>query len=213
MKDWWTQNHQEMKAMGMESVSGTGSTLDATKTIRDELPPLLKSLGVRSLLDIPCGDVHWMSKVDIDDISYWGADIVPANVEHNHNRYGYRNGICFIERDITKDELIPVDLIFCRDCLVHFSTEDIWKALRNIYTSGAKYLLTTTFTERKENHDIPTGGWQTLNLQIAPFFFPEPLAIINERCPEQDGAYADKSLALWKITDLEGILPIIEEAQ
>ncbi len=104
-----------------------------------------------------------------------------------------------------KDELPEVDLIFCRDCLVHFSHSDIFKALTNIRRSGAIYLLTTTFSGRKENHDINTGEWRVLNFEAAPFHFPPPLRLLVENCTQQNskGAYKDKSLGLWKISDFE----------
>ncbi|WP_448900759.1 hypothetical protein, partial [Escherichia coli] len=39
-----------------ESVSGLGSEIDATATLRAELPALLRRLEATSLLDAPCGD-------------------------------------------------------------------------------------------------------------------------------------------------------------
>jgi hypothetical protein len=112
----------------------------------------------------------------------------------------------FYKRNLIIDKLQKVDLVLCRDCLVHLSFTDIFSALNNIIDSGATYLLTTTFTSRSENRNITTGQWRTLNLEIPPFSFPSPLKIINERCTEGDGVYADKSLGLWRIEDIQGIL-------
>src|SRR6185312_15131601 len=39
-----------------ESRSGPGSTLERTEILRRELPPMLARLGVRTLVDAPCGD-------------------------------------------------------------------------------------------------------------------------------------------------------------
>jgi hypothetical protein len=63
-------------------------------------------------------------------------------------------------------------------------------------------LLTTTFPEHDQNSDIVDGDWRLLNLQRAPFLFPGPLRLINERCTEADGAYDDKSLGLWRIDSI-----------
>lgn len=104
--------------------------------------------------------------------------------------------------DLTRDRLPTVDLVLCRDCLVHLSFAQAQQALANIAASGARYLLTTTFTGRSENADIPTGKWRALNLQRPPFNLPQPLELINERCTEKDGRYADKSLGLWPVADL-----------
>src|SRR5215212_9991686 len=52
-----------------ESLSGAGSNLRQTETLRRELPGLLSKLSIRSLLDAPCGDFHWMQHVDLRGIS------------------------------------------------------------------------------------------------------------------------------------------------
>ena len=48
-----------------ESRSGPGSMLVETETLRKQLPMLLREIGARSLLDIPCGDFRWLSEVDL----------------------------------------------------------------------------------------------------------------------------------------------------
>ena len=181
-----------------ESRSGPGSNLIQTARVREALPGLLADFEVRSLLDIPCGDFFWMSQVRLDLEQYIGADIVAPLVEQNSQRYG--NGRrSFAVKDITKDALPVVDLVFCRDCLVHLSFADIGRALARINESGARFLLTTTFVGREANRDIPTGVWRPLNLEKPPFELGPPLRLINEGCTEEDGQHADKSLGLWSL--------------
>jgi len=93
-------------------------------------------------------------------------------------------------------------LIFSRDCLVHLSYKDAIKIIHNFKKSGSKYLLTTTFTNREENIDLGDGFWRVLNLQKAPFNFPEPIKLINEKCTEENNMFVDKCLGLWLIDDL-----------
>lgn len=38
--------------------------------------------------------------------------------------------------------------------------------------------------------------------EIIPFMLPNPLELIIEGCTEDNGAYEDKSLGLWKIADI-----------
>jgi len=183
-----------------DSRSGAGSDLAQTAEIRRQLPEILKIYQVQTMLDIPCGDWHWMKNTHLD-VDYIGADIVPEMVQLNQELFG--NDHCrFVSLDLTKDDLPRVDLIFSRDVLVHFSFEDNFSAIQNIKRSGSEYLLTTTFTARDTNIDIPTGHWRPLNLQKLPFNFPEPLMLINEKCTEGDGSWGDKSLGLWRVRDL-----------
>jgi hypothetical protein len=93
-------------------------------------------------------------------------------------------------------------MILCRDCLVHFAFDDVFRALRNIAGSGAAYLVTTHFAGDRDNRDIVTGEWRPLNLERQPFHFPRPLRVITENCTEDHGIYADKSLGVWRISDL-----------
>jgi hypothetical protein len=178
-----------------ESRSGRCSTVEATGLVRQQLPPLLKRLGVKVLLDAPCGDFNWMQRTELNLDKYIGADIVLDLIEINKKVHS-KEGREFIVLDITKDEIPTVDLIFCRDCLIHLSLNYITAAISNFKKSRSKYLLTTTFTLTPENKDILTGDCRFINLQIEPFNFPEPLELIIEE-PEHG-----KSLALWLIEAL-----------
>lgn len=183
-----------------ESRSGTGSTQEQTEVIRNELPGLVSELGIKSLLDAPCGDFNWLSKVPID-IDYVGIDIVPEIVKSNIKKYGSKSRT-FVCADVTRSNLGRFDLILSRDFLVHLSLREALTALQAFVDSGSKYLLVTTFEQRESNRDILAGDWRPLNLRVAPFFLPAPLRLINEKCTEGAGLFADKSLGLWSLDSI-----------
>jgi hypothetical protein len=160
-------------------------------------------MDCRSLLDVPCGDFSWMKLVEMD-VEYIGGDIVDELVTANQERHG-DDSHRFVSLDLLRDELPRVDLVFCRDCLIHFSYRHIFRALNNIKRSGSTYLLTTTYIQRTENGDIPTGGWRPINLELPPFNFPPPIWLIDEQCPHDD--YRDKRLGLWESADI----PVLDE--
>ena len=181
-----------------ESLSGFGSTLSATKAIRDALPVVFSTFGIRSVLDIPCGDFHWMQHVDLDGIKYIGADVVSSLIEQNRN-YGRD----FRLLDITEDPLPRVDLILCRDCFGHLSLQHCLEALSNIRRSGSTYFLVTSYFRHPGNTDkITNYTWKTRNMTTKPFSFPPPLVSIDELCEECYPSLSDKSLGLWKMSDL-----------
>ncbi|MFC4083740.1 class I SAM-dependent methyltransferase [Amycolatopsis samaneae] len=186
------------------SVSGQGSDLEQTRELRAGLPELFARFGVRTLLDLPCGDFGWLSGVELGVERYIGGDIVAELVDRNTERYGNAGSREFRVLDLTADPLPRADLVLCRDCLVHLSFADIRRAVDNLRRSGSRYLLTTTFGDLGANVDIPTGDWRALNLCREPFGFPEPLAVLLEGCTEEGGAFADKALGLWEIADLPG---------
>jgi len=202
----FTRMHETNLWAGTESRSGVGSGLTATARLRAELPGLLRQLGVRRLLDVPCGDFHWMSRVDLPGIDYVGGDIVEAIVAENRARHGGTGyggtGRRFVHLDLTAGPLPAADAVLCRDCLVHLSFANIARAFRAIRESGARYFVTTTFLEQPDNVDIADGDWRPLSLERAPFHLPSPLAVLVEGCEEEGGAYADKALGAWLVADL-----------
>jgi hypothetical protein len=183
-----------------ESLSGFGSNLIQTALIREAIPKLVVELGICSFLDIPCGDGYWMQHMPLDVERYIGADVVPEIIAaHARTRSG--PGREFRVLDVARSDLPAVDMIFCRDCLVHFSLADARSALANIKRSEARFLIATTFPGRI-NFDISTGQWRPLDLCAPPFDLLPPLRLINEGCTEADGEFADKSLGLWWVKDL-----------
>ncbi len=195
---------QENRWGNNESVSGEGSNLERTAVVRSALPALLARYGVRSILDAPCGDFFWMKEVPLDGIAYIGIDIVPEIIARNVDLFASAQR-SFVLGDLIEDALPAADLILCRDCIVHFTYAETRRALDNFRRSGATWLLTTTFTGPRDNHDITTGDWRPINLERAPYNFPPPVAVINEQSDEVDdelGAFPDKSLGLWRLADL-----------
>ncbi len=185
-----------------ESISGKGSEIIQASTLINEVNKLIIDFKINSILDIPCGDFNWMQKVNLENIDYLGADIVEELINENKIKYEQSEKLKFCVLNLISDSLPKRDLIIVRDCLVHLSNVDIKNAVQNIKSSGAKYLLTTTFVNHKRNHDIVTGNWRAINLQEKPYNFSTPILIINENCTEGFGEFNDKSMALWEISKL-----------
>lgn len=183
------------------SKSGSGSDREQTKEIIKNLPILFEKYQIKSVLDVPCGDFYWMQKVNLEDVNYIGGDIVAGVVESNNTRFS-SDTISFREIDIINDTLPKVDLILCRDLLVHLKNKQITAALKNIKKSGAKYLLTTSFKNTTNNQDNGIiGFWRTINLELTPFNMTNPIDEIFENCTEGEGKFNDKYLLLYQIND------------
>jgi hypothetical protein len=186
---------------GSESPSGPGSALDQTAELRRVLPQLCARLRIATLLDLPCGDGHWMAGLALPGTRYIGADLLPEAVARAAARSPERE---FLTLDLTANVLPEADLLLCRDCMVHLSFADNARAIANVRRAGITYLLATTFPDEPINRDIVTGDWRPLNLELPPFGFPRPLELLIEGCTEQSGVFADKSLGLWRVADLPG---------
>jgi len=182
-------------------LSGPGSSLLQTATLRQALPKLLRELGARTLLDAGCGDHRWLARIELPAERYIGVDLVAGLIDRNSSlRIAGRE---FRAGDFTRDALPAADLVLTRDSLVHYDFATALKSLANLRRSGARWLLATTFPDRRDNREIELGGWRPLNLTLPPFNLPQPVRIITEGCTENGGAYRDKSLGLWRLDELQ----------
>ncbi|SFM28447.1 hypothetical protein SAMN03159341_12422 [Paenibacillus sp. 1_12] len=179
---------------GTESVSGPGSSIHESARLIHYLPLLIELFEIRTMLDAPCGDFHWMQHVPLSLDSYYGVDIVSEIIEQNIQKYK-KEPIQFFEKNIVQDDLPTSDLILCRDALVHFDNEHIFETLKNFARSKSTYLLTTHFPHIKENTNITVGNWRPLHYGLPPFSFGPPLLMIKE-------STQIKTMALWRIADL-----------
>ncbi len=179
---------------GTESISGPGSTMAASANVRTALPGLLRELGIRSLLDAPCGDAYWISTCFPPDVRYIGGDVVPEIIERNGTERGGLGE--FRVMDLVSDDLPEADLILVRDCFIHLPNAWVRKALANIRRARIGYLLTTTFPDLGANADIEVGGFRPVNLQAPPFNLPRPERLIVE------SESAAKQLGLWRLSEV-----------
>ncbi len=182
------------------SVSGPGSSLDATKVIRDSIVELFDQYRIRTVADIPCGDFLWFRAMEVKDLKYTGFDIVPELISDLREAFPSRQ---FYVHDATSDLLGTYDLILCRDLLVHLTNEQALKVIDNFKKSGSTYLLATTFVNLETNVELRVPcigvGWRPLNLAVFPFNLGSPIRTINENSSEGRGRYENKSLGLWKL--------------
>ena len=183
-----------------ESASGDGSSLAATEKLRAALPRAIEELAVKTLLDVPCGDWNWMSQVDLPLERYIGGDIVSPLIRQNQERFSDPRRT-FLLIDLCIDELPAADLLLCRDAFIHFSYTDIWRAIANVKDAGITYIATTTFPATETNTDQLTGiPWRPINLEAAPFSFPQPFMKISDHFNRPD-----QILAFWQVSDLPDV--------
>jgi hypothetical protein len=180
-----------------ESLSGGGSTLEATEVYRIELVQWLQRLGIRSMFDAPCGDLNWMPLVlERVNLRYIGGDISVRAVEDARKR---RPDLDIRQFDICTDEFPDADLWHCRHTFFHLSFADIKKALANACRSNIRYAAITTHKALwLRNLDIETGGFRLLDLRRPPFDLPTPLTWLSDT---EKGTFP-RFVGIWSIDQL-----------
>ena len=196
IEDRFTLIYEKNTWGSRESASGIGSTLAFTESTRNLLPELLRKYEIGSIFDAPCGDFNWMRMVDLQGITYVGADIVSPLIKQLQTSYSTPS-ISFISLDLTKGVFPKSDLVINRDCLFHLSYTDILAVLRNFITSFSVYLLSTSHDNESEfeNSDIRSGDFRSIDLFASPFNFPRDFLFA---IPEPgDGIIPPRKLYLW----------------
>ena len=207
-KEFFSDVFQKRKWESGESVSGHGSDTAATRTLVAALPAMFHRLSVRSLLDVPCGDFHWMRDVDLQGIDYTGGDIVPDLVARNQAGEAGRA----VRGAISSQTICrEVDMVFVRDCFIHFTNDLIFQALRNIQRSGSRYLCVTHEANigrfggpsgRNIELDRAVEGvnheFRPISFELPPFAFGKPIDSAADRIQGN----AVTVMAVWDIAAL-----------
>lgn len=199
MEEEFTDIYRQNRWGCPETVSGPGSALDACSSILERLPGWIGTLGIRSVVDLGCGDFHWASKVDMGITDYDGYDIVEPLIEKNRALHGKPN-IRFHHRNIM-DMMIPqADLVVVKDVLIHLPNCLGVELLEKIKTSGSLWLAATTSPgwEAKTRLGMFVGGFSPTDLEQAPYSLGTPQEVL--KVPHR-ADLPEKFLALWKLRD------------
>ena len=184
---------------------------------------------MRSMLDVPCGDVNWQFDAwEIDSLeNYVGLDVVRPVIAMNEQRFCHHSNKIFRPWNFATCKQLPkivdssnargtrpFDLIHVRDVTQHMPLQEALAALYSIVSSGARFMVTTTF-ERDSiadegaqgprqkgsapkkvkvpnqlrwayvNHQIGNGQMHPYDLSADPFEIPEPVRCV-ETHPEHE---------------------------
>lgn len=190
-------------------------TQETMATLHSVINQLKQLLGVQRirLLDMPCGDMAWMSRFlkTRDDIDYTGVDIVPDIIRH-HQRNFASFGWRFYEWDVVRDGLefsnASFDLILCRTLLQHLYAADVLRTLAHLSSAPFKYrqrvfLLTTSFSRHPRNEELEIaddnpGRYRPLNLELPPVSLVPPLCLVRDGPPDAREAWV-LFLGLWEL--------------
>ena len=175
----YTQRMWSPIAKSHETGCGSGSTLASTAVFREELVERFLSRQTPGVFfDAPCGDFHFMSTVCFPaGWHYIGGDLSPSAIRDARRK---SPAIEFREFDLTQDEFPANNVWLCRACLFHLSFSDIRKVLENFARSDGKIAIITSHQDVRENVDIATGRYRSLDLTKPPIGLPKPHEFLND---------------------------------
>lgn len=159
-----------------EFYSGTGSyRKDMVDDYISYVNNFIIEKGVRTVVDLGCGDFHIGSQCVGAVERYIGIDIVEELIHRNIQKFE-NDKILFKCMDIVQDELPDGDLCLIRQVLQHCKNREIKEILKKI--AKYKYVLITEHVYRKEdavkyNSDIKADR-VTRRAQCSGVYLEEP---------------------------------------
>lgn len=189
---------------GAKSLSGPGSDLENTKNLRLFLAEFIEKYNIKSMIDAPCGDMFWFSKLNLKDVQYRGYDIVGDIIEKNKRKFKNKKNYSFEKKDVVMEKLPQADLILCRDLIIHLPINAVYVLIKNFIRSKSKYLLITQHVILNDrypmNEDIRVGDFAFRNLTLPPFNFPLPKLLVQEEWPDTNCL---RYMALYELKALD----------
>lgn len=183
MEDSWTK----LKKVSREgwhpnSESKCTGPLHDSVIFRHFLTGIIEKYKVKSIVDIGCGDLHWMKEINLDGIEYYGidwilSDYAKENFEKMQSKYnkGWKD---LYEENFMYVDIPKVDLIICKCVLIHMTNDMAVEALEHIFKDPPDFFLSSTQDVRDNDRRhirISYPSYSAINLMREPFNFGLPL--------------------------------------
>ena len=112
--------------------SGHGSDEALARPYAEAVRNFICAKGIRSVIDLGCGDFRVGSLLQLDRVSYVGVDVVPKLIARNQAKYA-REGVSFTCLNIVDDSLPQAELCLIRQVFQHLSNAQILSVLGKLH--------------------------------------------------------------------------------
>lgn len=163
---------------GEETPCGRGSTMAHTEEVREFLPKLISAYGIRSMVDVGCGDANWIRGIELGDCTYHGIDVDSRNLEDAKRKAPHMK--------FSTEADGEYDLALIRHVLQHLKNSEALSLL-NEWLGKAKWVLATSHPGTTKNLEITRSRFRPINLGL-PLFGMKP-----------EKVFKDDELELWLI--------------
>jgi len=207
-QEGWIKKFQDwLKNKKTKSFCGQFATVKDMAVLIKELDDFISEKNISSLVDIGCGDVHWIKELkEFMNINFLGIDFIPDLIFTLNVVFSNNKNINFENVDILttplKQYINKPDLIIVHNTFTLMTFYEILIALDNILSSNPKYIMITSYDERQNDlRKIDSRNWKPMNLEDEPFNFNS-----LEKLYEKNEIYSDKCLCVFKGRNLKSMI-------
>ena len=149
--------------------SGEGSLPEHNQGYVKFLGHFLVRSGVKTVVEMGCGDWQFSRGIRWGEARYQGFDVVPSVVASNQQRHA-REGISFVLYSGEPAELPAADLLIVKDVLQHLNDATVQRTLAH-FPRFRQVLVTNCVNPRGPtvHRDIENGDFRYLDLRQPPF--------------------------------------------
>jgi 2-polyprenyl-3-methyl-5-hydroxy-6-metoxy-1,4-benzoquinol methylase len=183
-RQYFTTMYEGNRWKGKRSRSGAGSEGVFAEQKVTLLKDLAERYGIRTMLDLGCGDFFWMREIAPCLERYHGIDVVEPLIAANRDRFGSPTitfeclDIASAEREQSHDppadgEIQSYDLVICFDVIGHLLNPEVDRLLEFVLHPGrGKYLLLTNRRDEASERYLtrPKTRHEGINVQKHPLF-------------------------------------------
>lgn len=188
-----------------EFYSGIGSYDPSIAEYVDLVKCLIKQLGMKSVIEIGCGDFAVASQYVGVCQTYTGIEVVKRLAERNKRTFG-SDTVKFLWLDASKSKLPSSDFCIIRQVLQHLNNKDIAAIFENV---SSKHILVTEHlpaaanitsynADKKAGGGIRVPGGSGVFIDKPPF--NQTAEVILEKNVTSDIHSPDERLVTWLIS-------------
>ncbi|GMI55132.1 hypothetical protein ScalyP_jg9647 [Parmales sp. scaly parma] len=216
-------SHPDPKSRKDAARSGSGSTIAKTSRVREFLEHTIAFTNAVGLVDIPCGDLNWITSLsNFSQLDYFGGDVSSVVVNEHKENFKLDANKNFGLVDLVDDDLLAHEsinrlfqnandnesdvIIVVRQLMQHLSNAESLQIIKNleelqVRTSSTIHVMLTTHLRGNGNGDkgylLATG--HKINLFQPPFCVVDPERLV------WDGM-GDMFLGMWTLNGASRIL-------
>jgi trans-aconitate methyltransferase len=140
--------------------SGPGSNLKVNAKLIEYLEKMIVAHQIRSVVDLGCGDLQWMSVIIPQVESYIGIDCVPVVQEQNRAQFPEHE---FLVLDVLSQDLPKqtCDLLLCKDLFHHLIPHHklLLSRIENVNAKFQMIVIPDTPILEKLRYRLESAGW------------------------------------------------------
>tara|TARA_R110000772_G_scaffold2410_1_gene8312 strand:+ start:34647 stop:35249 length:603 start_codon:yes stop_codon:yes gene_type:complete len=170
--------------------SGPGSTIEYCIPLIVFLSGYIKENNIKSMVDIGCGDIQWMSNIFNNlNISYTGIDVVDNVININKGNYPNETFICADIFTMDIGDIPDSDMYFMKDVLQHWTNDMIQTWLDRFFEEkpNAHFLtincdldnILKFMPEHSHDRELKVGEFSPLNKNKYPLSNYKPIELFS----------------------------------